>query len=1533
MIRRTPENQIRNRIWRPMAIAYTCAALGASTHAQVSNYTFAQSTVTYVQSTGANIAGLPAAWDDEVSTAQVPLTFNFVFNGVTYTSCWVASNGFITFGTTAPSTTEYNPISSADTYPGAISAFGRDLINFDATGPNRIKFQVQGTSPNRTAVFEWRTAVRYNAGAVTGDALNFQIRLNETSNTIDMRYGACAITNTTALTCEVGLRGASNADFNNRTTTTNWSATTAGGSNTAACTSRSTVIPTTNLNLRWTPPAPCTVTINPSPAGPFCGPANTVLTASGSTGTYSWSPSTGLSSTTVANPTCTATQTTTYTVTAIGCVGSATTTVTVNAQPGTVTVTPSTPAPICAGGSRNLTASGGTATLDPASGAGASTTVGNTTASTLGPNPFQIYYGGCKQQMMWRATELSALGLVAGSQINTLSINLATLRTDGTATLSNFRVKSQWSNTINALTTAPVSTGWLLQAGPASYTPVLGANTVTLGTPLVWNGTDNLLIEFNYSNNNTGTTGTTFNTATYDLSTSYVATTFYRVDNGTAAQLNNYAMTMNFTYQGRNNVGFGVSQPVNFTWNPNSSLTPSSGANVAASPASAQTYTVTANAPGGCTSSTSVTVGVNPLPTATASGGGTVCSDQALPDVTFTFTGAPPYNFTYSGPGGTSVTGHNSNTYTITNAAAGTYAVTAVSDANTCAGTNFGSSANVTVNPGATANAGGPYATCVDQPVPISATANGAGSWSGGAGSFANPNNLSTSYTPDLSEAGGTVTLTWTTNDPDGAGPCGIATSNATLTVNALPVVTCGTYGPVCVDAADITLGGSPAGGTWSGTGVTGNSFDPSVGTQTVQYDYTDGNGCSASCTTTITVNALPVVTCGTYGPVCVVAADITLGGSPAGGTWSGTGVTGNAFDPGVGTQTVQYDYTDGNGCSASCTTTITVNPLPVVTCPADITDICSVDAAFALAGNGENPTGGTFSGPGVSGGNFDPTVAGAGTHTITYSYTDGNGCSSSCTFTIDVTAATTWYGDLVDGDGLGDPAVTLDACAQPIGYVANSDDECPTVNGTIGSACDDGNCFTTGDVLNASCVCAGTLVPCDNWTLTIDAGSAGSEISWTITESGGPCVLATGGNYGNNTTNNVNVCVPQGNCFNLTFTDAGGNGIQGGGWKLTDNNGRRILDNVGNGGCFTTTSTTAEAFCNEPASAQTVIAIHCDKENWLPTDVIIASADAAVIAQYGIGDQTDDGYQFWFQNPCGGYNRKIFRNHATSGGQGPANALRATKLALSTIVTNPLPANTLLNVRVRARVNGVNAAWGPACRFKIDATACTITQLNNYNASPNYSCGASGKIVGASGNTGKIFANVVTSGGNPATHYRFQFSVAGEGYLRNVVSTNAACVLGVWATNPLLCGTYTYDVRVQASFDGGTTYCPFGPVCTVTITNSQPSPYCTTPSAMVEQTDVRSDNFDGGDFAMYPNPNRGDRLFVNMSGFDATVNIVTVEIYDGFGKRVMTATLPVQDGFLNTALELSPDMAAGLYMVNVTAGNITRTERLVIQR
>jgi hypothetical protein len=62
---------------------------------------------------------------------------------------------------------------------------------------------------------------------------------------------------------------------------------------------------------------------------------------------------------------------------------------------------------------------------------------------------------------------------------------------------------------------------------------------------------------------------------------------------------------------------------------------------------------------------------------------------------------------------------------------------------------------------------------------------------------------------------------------------------------------------------------------------------------------------------------------------VCSSAAVIALGGaSPSNGTFSGTGVTGNDFNPatsGIGNKTITYTYADANGCENSATEVITV--------------------------------------------------------------------------------------------------------------------------------------------------------------------------------------------------------------------------------------------------------------------------------------------------------------------------------------------------------------------------------------------------------------------------------------------------------------------------------------------------------------------------------------------------------------------------------------------------------------------------------
>jgi hypothetical protein len=148
----------------------------------------------------------------------------------------------------------------------------------------------------------------------------------------------------------------------------------------------------------------------------------------------------------------------------------------------------------------------------------------------------------------------------------------------------------------------------------------------------------------------------------------------------------------------------------------------------------------------------------------------------------------------------------------------------------------------------------------------------------------------------------------------------------------------------------------------------------------------------------------LPDVNCPDDFEVCIDEEPFLLtGGTPEGGVYTGPGVSGNMFYPamaGVGIHTITYTYTYPNLISGSCTFEITVNPLPVVTCPANF-NVCIEAEPFALSGG--LPVGGVYSGTGVSGGMFDPEVAGPGDHMITYTYTDENTCVNFCTYTIHV--------------------------------------------------------------------------------------------------------------------------------------------------------------------------------------------------------------------------------------------------------------------------------------------------------------------------------------------------------------------------------------------------------------------------------------------------------------------------------------------------------------------------------------------------
>ncbi|MDQ3110796.1 MAG: choice-of-anchor J domain-containing protein [Bacteroidota bacterium] len=348
--------------------------------------------------------------------------------------------------------------------------------------------------------------------------------------------------------------------------------------------------------------------------------------------------------------------------------------------------------------------------------------------------------------------------------------------------------------------------------------------------------------------------------------------------------------------------------------------------------------------------------------------------------------------------------------------------------------------------------------------------------------------------------ATGTFNFTVTVSDASG---CSGSQSYSITIVCPTGGATLSSFPALCNNGTPYTLTeGSPAGGTYSGTGVSGGMFNPASGTQTITYMVNDVYGCMQMASASLTVNAAPTVTLSSFAPVCDNGGMVTLTGeSPAGGTWSGTNVSGNMFDPASGTQTISYMYTDANGCSNTASQSLTVNAAPVVTI-ASFTPACNNDGMVTLTG--ESPAGGTWSGTGVTGNMFD---AASGTQTISYMYTDANGCSNSASQSLTVniapavtassTASTICPGGMVTLTGGGATTYSWDNSVTDGVPFAPAATTTYIVTGTDGNGCSDSASIavTINSVLpivaNATptAVCAG-----GNLTLT---GSGAVSYTW----------------------------------------------------------------------------------------------------------------------------------------------------------------------------------------------------------------------------------------------------------------------------------------------------------------------------------------------------------------------------------------------------------------------------------------------------
>lgn len=213
-----------------------------------------------------------------------------------------------------------------------------------------------------------------------------------------------------------------------------------------------------------------------------------------------------------------------------------------------------------------------------------------------------------------------------------------------------------------------------------------------------------------------------------------------------------------------------------------------------------------------------------------------------------------------------------------------------------------------------------------------------------------------------------TMNNTYTVTGTDANGCTG--TANVSVNVNALPTVTASSSASAVCDGDSVTVDGGGADTyVWSGGVSDGVLFIPSV-TDTYTVTGTDVNGCTNTATVMVTVNANPVVTLSLpLDTACTTIGTLTLSGeSPAGGGWSGPGVSGNTFDPvaaGVGTHTIIYTYVDNNGCTGGAMDSILV-------------DLCTGVAQHSTAGFSvyPNPTAGVFTVNAVAGTTVEITDA-----------------------------------------------------------------------------------------------------------------------------------------------------------------------------------------------------------------------------------------------------------------------------------------------------------------------------------------------------------------------------------------------------------------------------------------------------------------------------------------------------------------------------------------------------------------------------
>jgi gliding motility-associated-like protein len=733
------------------------------------------------------------------------------------------------------------------------------------------------------------------------------------------------------------------------------------GANQSVIPAATTTYTVTVANGGCTANTQITVTVTPTPAAPTVGSnsplcvgqtvnltSNTVVGA-----TYAWTGPNGFNSPledpTIVNATTAATGTYSLTVTVNGCT-SPVSTVSVVVNPTPVPTSSATPASVCSGTSVNLTAGGGTT---------------------------YTWNGG---------------SLVNANGANQTVTPAATITYTVTVANGVCTANSQITVTVTPTPAAPtVSSNSPICAGNALN---LTSNTI-VGATYSWtgpNGFNSPLEDPTIANATTAATGTYSLTVTVNGCTSTVSTVSVTVNPGPTAP----ALTSNSPVcEGTTlNLNSNTYSGATYSWTgPNGFTSPLEDPSITTvTPAASGTYTLNVVV-GGCPAvQSTITVSVTPRPAAPAAGANTpLCEGSTLNLTSNTVVGA---TYSWTGPNSFSSPLEDPTISNVPVANSGTYSVTIT--VNGCA-SQAGTIA-VVVNPNPSAVAGTGTSICDYDSIQFNASGGGTYSWSPGTGLNA------TNIPNPVCTVNSTTTYTLTVTDANGC----TDTDQVTITVNAAPVADAGTSQTLCSgNTVNITATGG-ATYSWNGgvlVNATGanQSVNPST-TTTYTVVVTDVNNCSATDSVTINVNALPIVTAGNDVQICSTgSAQLNASGAssyvwtPASGLSSAT--IANPIANPASTTTYIVVGTDGNGCSAEDTITVTVSGSLAIFAGNDLT-VCQGDTVQLSTSGGTTyvwSPAGSLDNPNSSTTNAFPSA----TTTYIVNVSDASGCQGADTVTV----------------------------------------------------------------------------------------------------------------------------------------------------------------------------------------------------------------------------------------------------------------------------------------------------------------------------------------------------------------------------------------------------------------------------------------------------------------------------------------------------------------------------------------------------